>query len=206
MPERSGRERVEEWRQLMESLVSSAASAAGRPELPRDVLGAMQRQATLVQELIDRERKLQREITGRLVAPVDAVFDLLEETGATLRAQAEAVEAASRALTEAAVLMQRQAELFERTIVAVRQPADFVKAATGLERADRTATKRGPRTAARSSARKAARGPARKAATRSARKTAAGSARKTGAGAGRKAARASEGRAGRDSASRRRRA
>ena len=206
MPERSGRERVEEWRQLMESLVSSAASAAGRPELPRDVLGAMQRQATLVQELIDRERKLQREITGRLVAPVDAVFDLLEETGATLRAQAEAVEAASRALTEAAVLMQRQAELFERTIVAVRQPADFVKAATGLERADRTATKRRPRTAARSSARKAARGPARKAAEGSARKTAAGTARKTGAGAGRKAARASEGRAGRDSASRRRRA
>jgi len=190
----------------MESLVSSAASAAGRPELPRDVLGAMQRQATLVQELIDRERKLQREITGRLVAPVDAVFDLLEETGATLRAQAEAVEAASRALTEAAVLMQRQAELFERTIVAVRQPADFVKAATGLERADRTATKRRPRTAARSSARKAARGPARKAAEGSARKTAAGTARKTGAGAGRKAARASEGRAGRDSASRRRRA
>jgi hypothetical protein len=190
----------------MESLVSSAASAAGRPELPRDVLGAMQRQITLVQEVIDRERKLQREITGRLVAPVDAVFDLLEETGATLRAQAEAVEAASRALTEAAVLMQRQAELFERTIVAVRQPADFVKAATGLERADRTATKRGPRTAARSSARKAARGPARKAATRSARKTAAGSARKTGAGAGRKAARASEGTVGRDSASRRRRA
>ena len=190
----------------MESLVSSAASAAGRPELPRDVLGAMQRQITLVQEVIDRERKLQREITGRLVAPVDAVFDLLEETGATLRAQAEAVEAASRALTEAAVLMQRQAELFERTIVAVRQPADFVKAATGLERADRTATKRRPRTASRSSARKAARGPARKAAEGSARKTAAGTARKTGAGAGRKAARASEGRAGRDSASRRRRA
>jgi hypothetical protein len=186
----------------MESLVSSAASAAGRPELPRDVLGAMQRQITLVQELIDRERKLQREITGRLVAPVDAVFDLLEETGATLRAQAEAVEAASRALTEAALLMQRQAELFERTIVAVRQPADFVKAATGLERAERTAAKRRPRTAARSSAR----GPARKAAGGSARKTAGGSARKTGAGAGRKAARASEGRAGRDSASRRRRA
>jgi len=92
----------------------------------------MQRQLELVQEVIERERRLQKELAGRVVAPVDAVFDLLEQTGATLSRQAEALEAAGRALEEAAGLMKRQAELFERTISTLRQPAELAKAATGL--------------------------------------------------------------------------
>ncbi len=117
----------------MDSVIASAASVAGGSELPRDLLGAMQRQLELVQEVIERERRLQKELTGRLVAPVDAVFDLLEETGATLRRQAEALEAAGRALEETAGLMKRQAELFERTISTLRQPAELAKAAAGLQ-------------------------------------------------------------------------
>jgi hypothetical protein len=143
--DRSGRELLDEWRQLMESVLASATSVAGRSELPRDLLGAMHRQMTLVGEVIERERDLQRDIAGRLAAPVDAVFDLLEETGATLRAQAEALESAGRALAEAAGLMKRQAELFEHTIVALRQPADFVKAAAGFERAPKKGAARAKR-------------------------------------------------------------
>ena len=116
----------------MDSVIASAASAAGGSGLPHDLLGAMQRQLELVQEVVERERRLQKELTGRLVAPVDAVFDLLEETGATLRRQAEALEAAGRALEETARLMKRQAELFERTIGTLRQPAELTKAAAGL--------------------------------------------------------------------------
>jgi hypothetical protein len=132
MPELSGRELLHEWRQLMDSVIGSMASAAGGSDLPHDLLGAMQRQLELMQEIIERERRLQRELTGRLVAPADAVFDLLEETGATLRRQAEALEAAGRALEETAGLMKRQAELFERTISTLRQPAELAKVATGL--------------------------------------------------------------------------
>ena len=134
MPELSGRELLDEWRRLMESVIGSAASAAGRTQLPRDLLGAMQRQLELAQEVIEREQGLQRELAGRILAPVDAVFDLLEETGQTLRRQAEALEAAGRALEESAGLMKRQAELFERTIATLRQPADLARAATGLDR------------------------------------------------------------------------
>jgi hypothetical protein len=132
MPELSGRELLHEWRRLMDSVIASAASAAGGSDVPHDLLGAMQRQLELVQEVVERERRLQKELTGRLVAPVDAVFDLLEETGATLRRQAEALEAAGRALEETARLMKRQAELFERTISTLRQPAELTKAAAGL--------------------------------------------------------------------------
>jgi hypothetical protein len=130
----------------MDSVMTSATSVAGRSNLPRDLLAAMQRQLELVQEIIERERRLQKELTGRLVAPVDAAFDLLEESGATLRRQAEALEAAGRALEETAGLMKRQAELFERTIGTLRQPAELAKAATGLDRQSRKSGSRGPRT------------------------------------------------------------
>jgi hypothetical protein len=139
MPELSGRELLREWQKLMDSVVASAASVAGRSELPRQLLEPMQRQLELVQEVIERERRLQRELVGHLVAPVDAVFDLLEQSGAALRRQAEALEAAGRALEETAALMKSQAELFERTIGALRQPADLARAAVALEREPRKA-------------------------------------------------------------------
>src|SRR5687768_18405327 len=117
----------------MDSVVASAASAAGRPELPRQLLEPMQRQLELVQELIERERRVQKELMAQLVAPVDAVFDLLEESGATLRRQAEALAAAGRALDETAALVLSQAELFERTIRTLRQPTELAKTAAALE-------------------------------------------------------------------------
>jgi len=141
VPELSGRELLREWRQLMDSVI---ASAGGHSELPGNLLRAMLRQLELVQELIERERRLQRELAGSLIAPVDAAFDLLAESGATLRRQAEAVEAAGRALEETAALMKHQAELFERTIGALRQPAQVAKAAAGLEPRPRKSDSRRP--------------------------------------------------------------
>ena len=129
---------------MMESVISSASSAAGRGDLPRDLLNATQRQIEMVQEMFERERRLQAEVTGRVLAPIDAVFDLLEETGSTLRRQAEALQAAGRALEETAELMAGQAEMFEQTVGALRVPADLAKAAAGTGRRPkkRTAAKK----------------------------------------------------------------
>ena len=134
MPELSGRELLDEWRKLMDSAVSSAASVGGRAELPRQVLEPMQRQLELMLEVVERERTIQKQLAGRLLAPVDAIFDLLEESGLMLRRQAEALEAAGRALEETAGLVKSQAELFERTIGALREPAERARAAAGLDR------------------------------------------------------------------------
>jgi hypothetical protein len=134
VPELSGRELLHEWQRLMESVVASAGSVAGRAELPRQLLEPMERQLELVQEVIERERRLQREVIGRIVAPVDAVFDLLEESAVTLGKQAEALEAAGQALGDTAVLVRTQAELFERAVGALREPAELAKSAAGLER------------------------------------------------------------------------
>ena len=134
MPDLSGRELLGEWRKLMEAMLASAASVGGRAEIPRQLLEPMQRQVELLQEVIDRERALQRQIAGRLLAPVDAIFDLVEESGQVLRRQAEALEAAGRALEDTARLVQTQAELFDRALGALREPTELAKAAAGLER------------------------------------------------------------------------
>ncbi len=134
MAEQTGRELLEEWRGVMESVLSSAAAMTGRTELPRDLLRALRRQLELVQEVLDRERTIQSELAGRVFAPLDALFDLLEETGATLTRQAEALQTAGAALEETAGLMKRQAELFERSIATLRQPTELAKAAAGAER------------------------------------------------------------------------
>jgi hypothetical protein len=119
---------------MMDSVVASAASVGARPGIPPQLLAPMQRQLELVQELIERERRLQKELTGRLVAPVDAVFDMLEATGVMLRRQADALEAAGLALEETAGLVKTQAELFERTVGVLREPTERAKAVVGLDR------------------------------------------------------------------------
>lgn len=137
MPDVGGRELLREWRKLMDSVVDSATSVAGHGELPQKLVETMEHQLHLIQEVLERERALQKDLAARLVGPVDAVFDLLEESGATLRRQAEALESAGRALEETATLMKSQAELFEATIARLRAPAELAKAVAGLERRDR---------------------------------------------------------------------
>lgn len=134
MADLSGRELLREWELVMHSMINAAKSVSGGSELPRRLLEPMQRQIELVQEVIERERRLQKELTSRLLAPADALFDLLEQSGAAMSHQAQALEAAGRALSETAALMRGQAELFERTVATVRQPTDLAKAAAGLER------------------------------------------------------------------------
>ena len=134
VPDLSGRELLGEWRRLMDSVVASAASVGGHAEIPRQLLEPMQRQVQLLQEVIERERALQKQIAGAVLAPVDAIFDLVEESGLVLRQQAEALEAAGRALEDTARLVKTQAELFERAVGALREPTELAKVAAGLER------------------------------------------------------------------------
>jgi hypothetical protein len=132
MPEIS--ELLAEWRQAMESIVSSAAAAASRTELPGDLLRASQRQLELLQEIVSAQQRLQGNLVDGLLGPVEAVFDLLAESGATMRKQAETMESAGRALQDTATLMKQQAELFERVISVVRQPTDVARAAAKATR------------------------------------------------------------------------
>ena len=122
MPEAGGLDLLREWQSAMQSVI------------PKQLLGPLQRQAELIQDVLERERRVQREVLGHVFAPLDAVFDLLEQSGSTFRKQAEALEQAARALEETAVLMKAQAEIFERGVRAIREPADLARRAAGLEK------------------------------------------------------------------------
>lgn len=129
----------------MDALIASAATVGGRTEIPHQLLESMQHQLELVQDVIERERKLQKQLVGYVLAPADAIFDLLEDSGVMLRRQAEALEAAGRAIEETAELMKNQAKLFERTVGVLREPAQQARAVAGLERRVRKSTGGKPR-------------------------------------------------------------
>jgi hypothetical protein len=134
MAEPTARDLLREWQAAMQSLASAAASAAGRAEVPRQLLAPMQRQLELVEDLLERERRLQREVLSKAFAPFDAIFDLLEQSASALHKQAEALNESAAALQQAAGMMEVQAQQFERTIALLRQPAELAKAAAGVER------------------------------------------------------------------------
>ena len=101
------------------------------PELPgADVLRELQR---TMQSVLERERGLQRDLLTRVFEPYDAAFDLLEQSGAALREQAEAIEHAARSLEQAAGLMKTKADLFERTVRMLREPSRRIESVVGLD-------------------------------------------------------------------------
>ena len=133
VPELGGHDLLREWQAAIRSL----ASAAGRSsEIPRQLLAPLQRQVELVEEVLERERRLQRELLTRAFAPLDTVFDLLEQSAAALRSQSAALRESARATEQAAAMMEVQAELFERTIGALREPGEIVKRTAGLSPRD----------------------------------------------------------------------
>jgi signal transduction histidine kinase len=101
--------------------------------IPRQLLGPLKRQTELIQDVLERERKLQREVLGHVFAPIDALFDLLEQSAGMIRQQAEALDQAAQALEQTALLMKTQAELFERGVHTIRGPADLARSVAGLE-------------------------------------------------------------------------
>lgn len=131
MADGGGLDLLREWQSAMTSVI------------PNQLLGPLKRQTELIQDVLERERRLQREVLGYVFGPLDAVLDLLEQSGATIRQQAEALEQAARALEDTAVLMKGQAELFERGIQTLREPTDLARSVAGLEK--RTKKKAAPR-------------------------------------------------------------
>jgi hypothetical protein len=94
----------------------------------------MQRQLEIVQEALEREQRIQRELLSRVFGPFDAVFDLLEQSVSALGQQAAALNESARAMEQAAELMKVQADLMSRTIQTLRGAAELAKAAAGLDR------------------------------------------------------------------------
>jgi len=127
-------ELLRQWRDSLQSVAVSAASLPGLAKVPQPLVDSMERQLELLEAVFERERRLQRELVERTMAPVEAILDMLEQSAAALHRQAEALSESAGALHQASEMIESQAGLFERTIEKLREPAEFMKSNAGGQR------------------------------------------------------------------------
>ena len=110
----------------------ATASLAGQPgELAEQLLGPLRAQGELLEQILRRQTDFERELVGRVLAPVNTVIDALEQTSAAMRTQAEAFAAAAQAFKQASDLVELQASLIDRTTQSLRAPAELVRSVSG---------------------------------------------------------------------------
>jgi hypothetical protein len=126
------------WEQVIRQLRGAAAPLTDQSELTRVLLVPIQKQAELLEQLLHRQAELEKELAGRVLAPVTVALDLVEQSSAAMRAQAKALDAASASFKQAAELLELQASLLERATATVRDPVAALRSAGG-------AVTRGPR-------------------------------------------------------------
>ena len=87
--------------------------------------------AELLEQAMRRQVEFEKELMGRMLAPVGTVIEALEQTSDAMHAQAQAFSAAAKAFKQAGELVELQAQMLERTTQALRAPADMVRAVRG---------------------------------------------------------------------------
>jgi hypothetical protein len=117
---------VRVWQEIAQRL-ESAAEPLGRSDLGRLMLSAVQRQQELLEQALDQQAILRRDVVARLFAPFDVLLDVLDQSSSAARAQAKALEAAAVSLRQAGELFERQASLLEQATAALREPLDLVR-------------------------------------------------------------------------------
>jgi Ser/Thr protein kinase RdoA (MazF antagonist) len=98
----------------------------------RGIRGATAPATEAFEGVIRRQLDFERQLVGRLMAPLGVVLDSLEGTAKAMRTQSDAFKAAAAAFEQSAELLDVQASLLEKAIEALRDPAEFVRSAGGL--------------------------------------------------------------------------
>ena len=122
------------WQDVVKQLggvAGSVGSVAGQSDIVKQLVGPMQKQAELVEQALRRQFEFEREMAGRLLAPVNVLIDAMDQTATAMRTQSQAFDAASAAFKQASELLELQASLIDRSVQAMRDPAEFIKAAGG---------------------------------------------------------------------------
>jgi hypothetical protein len=117
------------WRDVIVQLRSASSSVVGESELARKLFTPMRLQAELFEQALTQQAELQDETVRRLVAPMNALVDVLDQAVTSFRAQAKALEAAASSFAQAAALMEKQASLTETARDAFRGPLGLLPSA-----------------------------------------------------------------------------
>lgn len=120
------------WRDAagqLQGLAASIATQAGSGA--RDVLGPLQRQSEIIEQLLRRQIEVEQQLVGRLLAPAQATVDALEKAPDAMRAQAAAFRAAAASFSQAADLLEVQATALEGSIGLLKAPVQIAQRGLG---------------------------------------------------------------------------
>ena len=112
---------------MIRQLARAATPAATPPELTRLVLAPLERQAELLEQALQRQSEFEREVVGRMLAPLDQLLDTIAETAAAMRTQSQAFDAAATSLKRASEVLEMQAGLLDRASRSIREPTELLR-------------------------------------------------------------------------------
>jgi hypothetical protein len=115
------------WQEAIRDLGGTAASLASGPAGP--LLRPLQRQADLLERILERQLEFERELVGRVTAPAQTALELVEQATTAMRGQAAAFRAAATSFGQAADLLEQQADLIDLTRRTVADPLGAIRAA-----------------------------------------------------------------------------
>jgi hypothetical protein len=119
MPE--PRDLLSAYREMLHGLRRGAGPAGA-------LFSPLELTADLLEQLLGRQQDLEAQLKTAL-QPLQAMYGLVRDAPTALRTQARAFEAASTSFDQAAQVMNRQADLLERTIAALDVPAGLLRSA-----------------------------------------------------------------------------
>lgn len=126
---------VSAWRDAASQLQRLASSIAGQTgQSARDVLGPLQRQSEVIEQLLRRQIEIEQDLVRRALAPALATAEALDKTPDAMRAQAAAFRAAAASFAQAADLLDVQAAAVEQTIGALKAPVKLAQRGRGKRR------------------------------------------------------------------------
>jgi hypothetical protein len=102
------------WQEAIRQLGRATAPLTGPP-------------VELLEQVMRRQVDFEKEMVGRMLAPVNTVIEALEQTSSAMHAQAQAFQAAAKAFKQAGELVEVQATMLERTTQALKAPAELVR-------------------------------------------------------------------------------
>jgi ABC-type transporter Mla subunit MlaD len=109
--------------EAIRELGGTAVSVASAPsEIVGQVLGPLQRQAELLEQVVQQQIAFEHKLVDHALAPVRGVVDLVDQATAAMRAEAKAFRMASASLGQVADLLDQQVELLEGATAIVRNP------------------------------------------------------------------------------------
>jgi len=112
------------WENAIRDLGGVAGSlAAGSAGIVGDLPRRLQRQAELLQQMLQRQLDFERELVSRAVAPLRTSLDLVDQATGNFHEQAATFRGASKTFAQLADVMEQQARLLDRASATLRDPA-----------------------------------------------------------------------------------